>query len=243
MLLYIHHKQDYFLASAKGAIAIIWIELNAVAMYVSAVSVIEVTNLLGLISWVGAKLLFLKLGEVHHLLQQSISGPDRLLAARLVRFQREHISVALLILQADNVFGKLFLLYLVAMVPLSISLTLATFFVRSASVEEKLYSLIMLIPIQWCFVFMHLMVAMFPERIHHPIKLLFRLLCTGRFRVGSRQHLQMSHYLEAFHTHAPYGITYGHLGLITMFSLVKFAKSYTEFIIFAEQLFRNAGWI
>lgn len=243
MLDYIYTNRDYFFINLKGIVALIWIEVNALAMYITSISVIEITNLLGLISLLGGKIMILKLSEVHYILQKSLLGPGQLLATRLFHFRREHTSAALLIVQIDDVEGTLFLYYLCAMVPMSVSLTLATFFVRAASFEERLYSFIILMTIESCFVCMHLMVAMFPEKIHNPIKLLFPLLSSGRFRAHSRDYLCLSHYLEVFHTKSPYGITYGHLGLITMFSFVKFNKAYIEFILFTAQIFRNAGWL
>ena len=73
---------------------------------------------------------------------------------------------------------------------------------------------------QWLVIFgVHLLNARFNDTLVSPNRALFHIATVGRRPL--RITLQLALHLEAFHTRNRYGVCYGKIGLISMFSFLK----------------------
>ncbi|KAI2806751.1 hypothetical protein BLOT_008709 [Blomia tropicalis] len=87
----------------------------------------------------------------------------------------------------------------------------------------------------------HLVMAMYGQRIHKPSNLMIHHMVYDKHMNGNdyqRARLRLALCIFAIHTNQKYGFTYGSFGLVTINTLVKFTMFYAKFIMIAFKMYK-----
>ncbi|KAH9510495.1 hypothetical protein DERF_009015 [Dermatophagoides farinae] len=164
------------------------------------------------------------------------------------KIRNRTIQLLILTESVDRTYAVLMFLIILVNGPMNAYVTMIIT-IKSIPFTEQLLFLSMSI-YQWSFIFLfHYTAIRFGQNIHYPSKYFINHYYSltqpnnnnhhhgsSSSVVNIRDRLQLSRWLEKFHTKRCYGLTYGRTNLITMNSFVRFIAFYAKFMMIAYKL-------
>ena len=169
-----------------------------------------------------AMIFFAKLHQIDNILRSKAA----LIRFAVVKsFMHHHTSTFRQVMIANRLISAMITMYMAMNFPSNLYLIMFFFVIPKSLGEEKnlgvYFFCLMLICIQlFGYLVIHVISALYTNRLHNHSKLLIQINVRRRFNALSSI-LKMAFYIEKFHTKRRYGYTYLNFGLITLKTFIE----------------------
>lgn len=218
----VFEQWDYF-NSITGILVIAVAEANMLSFAAMLATVCHSLSIFSMLGVSSAIIMFIQLKQLSTLLYfpPRASGAGRNSPVRCINSFMEKNTITMgYIFEANKIFGKAFLVFILSTGPASIVLYVFLFN-GHATRQLAFFVAAMCIQEAACLYGNHLVAAKFCHNIHRPAKRLLQLNTLVQFR-NIRDRIKLSLYTMMLHTKNQYGITYGNaMGLITTAAFFK----------------------